>query len=184
MRNLKVLLFIIPALLLGCSKTDTPSNPDVVSIQDLLPRDNEISNWSRQGGTGASWVATNVSELQLQINGGFELFANHGFVEAAMQRYTGKVGTESNVEIEVQVYDQGSTTQADAVFDDPNNVFTNPIPPSNPPSAKAEIRKDIFSYTIKFTKAKYYCLITIFSSNDKAQEVLEVFAGNIASRIQ
>jgi hypothetical protein len=169
--------------LLACSKENSPT-PGVVSIADLLPRENEISSWARKSGSDASWAATNTSELQQRIDGGFELFSNHGFVEAAMQQYMGTVNSQSNIDLEIQIYNQNSQQQADAVFDDPNNIFPNPITPINPPSTKAQIRKDIYSFTMKFTKAKYYVLVTIMSNDDKAQAVLEVFASNVASKIK
>lgn len=186
MRSTTVLSFLIITILLliGCSKEDQPSQPQVVSTKDLLPQDKEISNWDKQSGTDASWLASNTTQLQEKINGGFELFANHGFVEAAMQKYSGIVNKVSNIEFEAQIYNQASATNADGVFDDPNNVFANPIAPINPPSAKAQITKEVFSYTMKFTKSKYYVRMTCFSADEKAQNVLEIFANNIASKIK
>lgn len=104
--------------------------------------------------------------------------------ESAMQSFTGTVNTQSGVICEIQVYDQGSATDANAVFDDPNNVFASPITPSNPPSAKAQVRKDFFSWTMKFVKGRYYVLVNILTSEDKGQEVLEVFANNVAGKIK
>lgn len=167
----------------SCKKDSTPSTPNVVSISDLLPRDKDISNWSREAASDGSWIATNSTQLQEKIDGGFELYANHGFIEAAMQKYSGIVNGQA-AQLEAQVYNQGSAANADAVFDDPNNVFANPITPNNPPSAKAQISKDLFGYTMKYTKLKYYVRLTIISSDDKAQEIIEIFANNIASRIK
>jgi Family of unknown function (DUF6599) len=177
-----ILFLIFPTL--GCNKSDSGSDPNIVSISDLLPRENEISGWARNSGSDGSWKATNASELQDQINGGSEIFTNHGFIEAAMQNLTGTVNTQSGVICEIQVYDQGSDSDAIAVFDDPNNVYASPLTPSNPPSAKAQIRKDLFSWTMKFVKGHYYVLINILTSEDKGQEVLEVFANNVAGKIQ
>lgn len=175
-----VFLFLLfPA----CDKTDSGTDPDIVTIADLMPRDNEISSWARNSGGDGSWKATNPSELQDAINGGSELYTNHRFVEAAMQSYTGTVNTQSGVACEIQIYDQGSESDATAVFDDPNNVFTSPITPSNPPSPKSQITKEIFSHRMKFVKGRYYVLISILTSEDKGQEVLEIFAGNVAGKM-
>ena len=185
MMLLRIILpcFAILSIVAGCSKSDSPSNPDLVSIADLMPRDNEISGWSKKAGGDASWLATNPTELNQKINGGSELYINKGFVEAAMQTYSGSVNSQSNITCEIQIYDQSSADLANQVFDDPNNIYANPITPSNPPSAKSQIRKDLFSYTMKYTKQRYYVLITIYSADDKAQEVLEVFANNVAGKI-
>jgi hypothetical protein len=182
MKSLWPLLFLI--LFVGCSKKDNPTTPNIVAISDLLPKDNEISNWRRSTGSDASWLASNSSELQQRIDGGFDLFVNHGFVEAAMQQFLGTVNSQADVQLEIIVYNQNTSAQADAVFDDPNNIFANPLAATNPPSAKAQVRKDIFSYTMKYTKGKYYVLVTIMSTDDKAEQVLEVFANNIASKIK
>ncbi len=184
MKIINVFIVLVVLIISGCSKKDEPTQPTVVSTQDLLPRDKEISNWSKQSGSDGGWFATNTTQLQEKIDGGFELFANHGFVEAAMQKYSGTVNTQSNIDLEVQIYNQGSQPNSDGVFDDPNNVFANPITPNNPPSPKAQITKDIFSYTMKYSKAKYYLRLTIVSNDDKAQEILEVFANNIAAKIK
>ncbi|MBE0642870.1 MAG: hypothetical protein IH600_02215 [Bacteroidetes bacterium] len=177
-----ILMFI--ATLPACDKSDSGSDPNIVSISDLLPRENEISGWARNAGSDGSWRATSASELQEQINGGSELYTNHGFIEAAMQNFSGTVNTQSGVVCEIQVYDQGSENDANAVFDDPNNIFASPVTPTNPPSSKAQIRKDLFSWTMKFVKGRYYVLVNILTSEDKGQEVLEVFANNVAGKIK
>ncbi len=174
------LLFALSA----CDKSDSGSDPDIISIADMMPRENEISGWARIGGGDGNWKATSASELQDEINGGSEIFTNHGFVEAAMQSYSGTVNTQSGVNCEIQIYDQGTAENAGLVFDDPNNIFANAFIPSNPPSPKAQIRKDMFSWTMKFTKSHYYVLISIQSSEDKGQDVLMVFANNVAGKIK
>jgi hypothetical protein len=183
-RTILPLLALILLAAPACDKSDSGSDPNIVSIVDLLPRENEISGWARTSGGDGSWHATNASELQEQINGGSELYTNHGFVEAAMQDFTGTVNAQSGVVCEIQIYDQGSDGNAVTVFDDPNNVFASPITPSNPPSTKAQIRKDLFSWTMKFVKGRYYVLVNILTSEDKGQEVLEVFANNVAGKIK
>ncbi len=174
----------IIALAAGCTKKDESTQPGVVNTADLLPKESEISSWSRQSGSDASWFAANTTQLSEKIDGGFELFANHGFVEAGMQKYAGTVNAQPNVELEAQIYHQGSEANAAGVYDDPNNAFANPIAPKNPPSARAQITKDIFSFTMKFAKSKYYARLIIFSADDKAQDVLEIFANNIAAKIK
>lgn len=183
---MKYLLLVIcaAALAAGCAKKDEATQPGVVNTADLLPKESEISSWSRQSGSDAGWFASNTTQLSEKIDGGFELFANHGFVEAGMQKYSGTVNAQPNVELEVQIYQQGSEANANGVFDDPNNAFANPIAPKNPPSARAQITRDIFSFTMKFARSKYYARLIIFSADDKAQDVLEVFAGNIAAKIK
>lgn len=180
-----VLFFTIPLFLMtACDKSDSVTDPDIITIADLMPRDNEISGWARVGGTDGQWKATNATDLAEQINGGFELYTNHGFVEATMQSFTGTVNTQAGIVMEIQIYDQGNAENAAMVFDDPNNVFANAFQPMNPPAAKAETRKDLFSWTMKYSKSRYYILISILTSEEKGQDVLEVFANNVAGKIR
>lgn len=174
-------IFLLLAAAPGCNKSESPSNNNVATISDLLPKDNEISGWPR---ATDAWVARNKEDLQREINGGFEIFAKHGFIEGASQKYTGKVNAAPGIECIVEVYNQNSEKEAGDLFDDPDKVFSSPITPANPPSARAQIQKDVFSYQMKFTKGKYYVTIMVGSADDKAQEVIEVFANNIAGKIQ
>jgi len=178
---LPVLLLLPAAVFVSCDKSDSTSDPAVVTIIDLLPRDNEISGWNR---SARAWAARNKEELQNEIDGGFEIFFNQGFVEGAMQSYTGSVNAHSVVDCYVEVYDQRDSQGSRGLFDDPEKAFSNPIAPARPPSADAQIQKDVFSYRMKFTKGKYYVTITVGSSDDKAQEVIEIFGNNIAAKIR
>ena len=180
--TLLALAILVPAIFTAsCDKSDGGTNTNVVTITDLLPRDNEISGWARGS---RDWVARNKDDLQREIDGGFEIFANHGFVEGAMQNFTGTVNQATGIECDVEVYDQRSAAEADALFEDPEKVFSSPIIPANPPSSKAQIQKDVFSYRMKFTKSKYFVTISIGSNDDKTQEVIEIFAKNIAGKIK
>ncbi|MBI5646364.1 MAG: hypothetical protein HY962_05480 [Ignavibacteriae bacterium] len=181
MRPSVLLLVFCCAVLAACDKSETPSNNTVVSITDLLPRDNEISGWARGS---RAWVARNKDDLQREIDGGFEIYTKNGFVEGALQNYTGTVNGQPGIECDVEVYDQHSAAEADALFDDPEKAFSSPITPTRPPSTKAQIQKDVFSYRMKFTKGKYFVAITIGSPDDKTQEVIEIFATNIAAKIK
>ena len=178
---LPAFVLVVTCVVVSCNKSDTPTNNNVVSITDLLPRDNEISGWAR---ASRAWVARNKEDLQREIDGGFEIFANHGFVEGAMQNFTGSVNQQSGIECDIEVYDQHSALEADALFDDPEKAFSSPITPNNTPSARAQIQKDVFSYRMKFSKSKYFVTISIGSSDDKTQEVIEIFANNIAGKIK
>jgi len=184
-----LLIILLLSIITACKKTSSPADSDdsgkIVTVSDLLPKDNEISGWQRLTGCSCySWTASNNSELQSAIDGGYELFAKYGFVEAAMQKYQGSVNVQRNVPLEIQIYDQGKPENADAVFDDPSNVFPNPITPNSPPSPKAQIKKEYASYSMKFSKSRYYVLMSILTIDDKAQNVLEVFAANIAGKIR
>ena len=64
-RSCRTLLPVLALLILACSKQATDSG-DVLTIEDLLVDSNEIAGWSYHG-TG--WLATNVSELTIYIDG-------------------------------------------------------------------------------------------------------------------
>jgi hypothetical protein len=187
LKSILILIILFTLFQISCKKSSDPNDPDngkIVTVSDLLPKDNEISGWPLKACTCGKWTASNSSELQMAIDGGYELFAKNGFIEAAMQQYTGTVNAQKDITLEIQVYDQGKLENANNVFDDPNNIYPNPITPKNPPSTKSQIKKEFSSYTMKFTKTHYYITLSIQTNDDKAQDVIEIFAKNISDKIK
>jgi hypothetical protein len=173
-----VLFFIIIVCAIACSKKETTS-PEVVTITDLLPRDNEISGWTR---TGNSWWATSSSGLNQFINGEEPDYTRHGFVEGAMQAYEGSVlGTPATVE--VRVFDQQSGDNASALFDELAVRLVNPIDWSSGAGEDAKIERFPLSQRIIFWNSKYFVSMTIDSGLDEALDVLRTFANNVDTKI-
>ena len=100
--------FIIMILLCGiflsfCSKSSS-NDPEPVTVEDLLVKDNEISGWTR---TGNGWYASNNTELYDAINGAGQIYLDYGFVEGAMQEYQGPVPNQDPSFVSLQIIDLG-----------------------------------------------------------------------------
>ena len=172
-----VILLIAIVCVAACSKKEATS-PEVVTITDLLPRDNEISGWTR---TGNSWWATSSSGLNQFINGEEPDYTRHGFVEGAMQTYEGTVlGNPATVE--VRVFDQQSAENASALFTELAARLVNPINWTGA-GEDARIERFAISQKIIFWKSKYFVSLTIDSGLDEALDVLRTFANNVDTKI-
>ena len=167
---------IIAVCLSGCSK-DSSTNATPVTTEDIITRDDEISGWNRAGG---SWTANTSGELNTHINGEEPVYTRHGFVEAAMQRYEGKVLT-SSATVELRIFDQSSEDNASGLFEELLLQLVNPI--SYTVADDAKIERFPLSQKIVFRKSKYFVSLTITSGIDEALDVLKTFAGNVDSKI-
>lgn len=172
-----LLLIIILISSIVCSKKNSTS-PEIVTITDLLPRDNEISGWTR---TGNSWWATSSSELNQYINGEEPDYTRHGFVEGAMQSYSGSVLGNSAV-VEVRVFDQQSDENAEALFLELAARLVNPLDWSEA-GEQAKIERFSVSQKIIFQKSNYFVSLTIDSGLDEALNILKTFAANVDTKI-
>jgi hypothetical protein len=162
---------------ISCTKSES-TEPEIVTVQDLLPKSNDISGW--QIGTD-SWYATNNEELNTAINGEAPIYTNNGFVEAAKQSYEGTV-LGNNTLINIRIFDQGSITNSEAVFDEITLQLSNPIDWSIGTGTEAKIER-LLSQKILFWKSKYYIYCQIGLGSDEALDVLKTFANNIDSKI-
>lgn len=178
--NKIIIFFLMIIILVGsvvCSKKNS-TNSEVVTITDLLPKDNEISGWSR---TGNSWWATSSGELNQYINGEEPDYTRHGFVKGAMQTYAGSV-LENTASVEVRVFDQQSEENAQALFQELSARLINPLDWSGA-GDDAKIERFSLSQKIIFEKSNYFISLTIDSGLDEALNVLKTFATNVSTKI-
>ncbi len=180
MRYLLPILLITIVLSYSCDKKSTgPNNQNqVISTEDLLPKNNELSGWTR---AGEYWTAGSDGDLTTYINGEAVIYTNRGFVEASKQEYQGVILGETE-SVEVRIFDQGSNTNAKSVYDEIVRQMSNPIPWDG---AGDEARKERFSLSqrIVFYKSKYFVSLTVSTGLDEALVLLQQFANNISSEI-
>jgi hypothetical protein len=164
----------------GCSKKNS-TEPEPVTVSDLLPKNNEISGWQRGGD---SWNANSSSELNNYINGEEPLYTRHGFVEASMQKYEGTVpGVSGNVTVELRIFDQAKTENAAALLNEIVLQLINPIDWSEGAGQAAKIERFAITQKIIFYRSEYFVSLTITSGLDEALEVLKTFANNVDAKI-
>ncbi len=165
--------------IISCKKSESTS-PEIVTVQDLLPKSNDISGWP----TGSdSWYATNNDELTAAINGEAPIYTNNGFVEAAKQSYDGII-LGNNILINLRIFDQGSGANSKTLFDEIVLHLFNPINWTNGTGEEAKIERHSMAQKIVFWKSKYFISISISSGIDEALDVLKTFANNVDTKIQ
>ncbi len=173
--------FLALSILFSCSKESNNTNQDKQAIQDLLVKDNEITGWNY---VGSGWIANNISELTTYIDGMADLYQKYGFLEAAYQKYSGKVNNVQ-VELEVTIYNQLLINNATGVFNDSNNGLNGAINTSNKIGDQSKyIRNGGLSQVMAFTKGKYFVYIQISADTEESLNVITQFAKNVNTKIK
>jgi hypothetical protein len=169
------------------SEGDEDSANNVLSLEfevgapkdaiELIPLDNEISGWNRNG---AMRTAENETQLYDLIDGEAVDYLNNGFVKCAFQIFSGEVGA-SMVDLELRVFDMGDSTNAKAVYD----VFERGQTPwtQGQAGAEARIELSLFAYTVDFRDDKFFVWITISDATEAALDIAKLFALNVSAAI-
>ena len=181
------LLIIIPLLFSFCKEEGSSGGGggggggSTISVIDLLPQDNEISGWARDGNYE---LATNYQELYDIIDGEAQVYIDHGFVEGVFQDYKGLIGQEE-VKLEVRIFDMGASSNAKDVYDAVASGGETPW--DEPGHAGEEARIDeglLFAYAIDFYKNKFFSRVTIQKKSDEALGICKTFCINISDAIE
>jgi hypothetical protein len=175
--SILTLFFLVSA---GCTK-DTGNNT-VLTIEDMLVKNNEITGWIY---SGSGWIANNGSELTQQIDGGAELYIKYGFSDAAYQLYHGTIN-EISCEIKLTIYNQGSTENAVALFEDPDLGLTSALTWSDNPAGTVAkyIRYSGVSQVLCFYRDRYLVDITVDFDTDESLSILKQFAYNVDEKVK
>lgn len=179
LRRILLLCFVLPIFLLSCAKKTTNGEVEPLTPVDLLPVDNEISGWTRDG---VPETAEDSQGLWDMINGAGEVHLDYGFVECAYQVYDGEV-LGNATEIELYVFDQGSPENAELVYDDDRSGMGTPWT-DDPAGTEARIDDSgLWAYVIEFWEERFFVELTIHEKSDEALEILKLFARNVSSKI-
>ena len=177
-----IVLFSLLAVTFGC-KDDEKSTSTLTVPADFLPKQGDIEGWTAGTNPGDYLEATDYNTLYAIIDGGAEVYINHGFTEGVHQKYYGSIsGVEKT--LSALVYDMGDTTGAYELFHDPV------IEPgsSSPLNYGDEGRLDegVFFYSVvDFRKDKYYVELTVNNEGveSEALQILELFALEIVNNM-
>ena len=171
-----ILCFIVQS----CTK-DT-GKKTILSIEDILIKNNEITGWSY---SGTNWVANNRSDLTTYINGGADLYFKYGFIEAAYQKYSGSINN-IGCEIQLYVYNLGSSVNTANIFEDPDLCLSGAIVwTDNPAGTIAKyLRGNGLSQTMFFYREKYLVNLAVTSDNQESLGILKQFAKNIDEKLK
>jgi len=160
---------------LSCSKERQEKD-----ILNLLPVDNEISGWTREG---EPEIAENPTQLFELIDGEGQVYVDHGFVKSVFQNYTGDI-SGTTVRLRLRIFDMGGSTSAKNVYD---ALTTGSETPWTDDNAGLEARIDespLFAYKLDFWDSKFYVSIVIENKSDAALAVAKLFALNVSEAIR
>ena len=163
-----------------CSKQVTRSD-EILSIEDLLVKNSEITGWSY---SGAGWVANSISELTIYINGLAEIYQRHGFREAGHQTYRGSIG-DTDRQLGLTIYSVRSEGDARATYDDPDIGMAGAIDwTSGAGTAARYVRYGGFSQVLTFYRGVYFVSLEINDDTEESLNIVKQFALNVDGKIQ
>jgi hypothetical protein len=167
---------LLAVALAGCGK-EKSSQPAIRHPQDFLPQ--TISGMTRNG---AVLVATNVTELQAIVDGGYQVYTQHDFRELAEQYYTGTVGGNTTT-LRARVFDQGTVTGATALFAD-INVDPGGCITTTEVGDESRTCSGLLSQTLQFRRDIYWVELVIQDTSPDGRSVLDLLAQHIDGEIQ
>jgi len=170
-------VLLLTLLLISCGGESATGPGKALEVTDLLPRDNDVQGWKR---SGAMQTASSDDELYDHIDGAAVLYIDHGFEAYAGQRYAGPEG----VEVDIVIYDQGSTEHTRALYEDPQMV---PTPNRVLENLGEDARVDeggLFHYGVEFIQDRFFVRVTIQDKSDDGLNTAMLFAFQIAQDIQ
>jgi hypothetical protein len=173
-------IFVFAFWTLQCEKNATESE-QILSIEDLLVDNNEITGWSYDG---ANWLASNISELTTYINGAAEIYQRHGFIEATHQTYRGKIDNADR-QLKLTIYNQSDESQAKDTYDDPDIGLVGAINWNDGAGQEAHyIRYSGLSQAMTFYRGRYFVHLEITYDTEESLNILKQFAWNIDGKIK
>jgi hypothetical protein len=165
-----VLLVVHPGMTQACDGIDPLS---------LVPDNGMCPGVTRDGETLTAYT---IPELQDLINGGYEVFANHGFVAMALQNYLIDIGGSPAVS-SLYLYNQGTSANAEALYDELASGSWEAVSDWGG-SGEARVKTALFSITFEFHEACFYGSIVVMSLDDQAVSSARCIAEAIVAGIQ
>jgi hypothetical protein len=171
-------IIILLSLMLYCTQEEGPTIIDVV---DLIPQNDEISGWTRDG---AMDVAENETQLYALIDGEGVVYVDNDFVKCAFQEFTGDVlGNQRSLLL--RVFDMGDTLNAYAVYHDSRIETGVEVPWTDTGHAgiEARIESTVLYHKIEFWEERFHAEITIEDGSPEALNIAKLFALNVSDAI-
>lgn len=182
MKKLLLLSFILISIFVVCKKDEgeLPTPPTPKNAIDLLPKDNEISGWTKPE---AARIAETGDQLTAIIDGEAVPYINNNFKEAVFQKYSGTIGGNA-VPMDVRIFDMRDTVNTRKVYKDV--ASGQEIPWSDPrPGVEARIDETgLFSYRVDFWEERFFIRIIIDDKTTAGLDVAKAFANNISAAMK
>lgn len=179
MRTINYLMLVV-MLSMGCSKNNTTES-EILTIEDLLVQNNEITGWSY---SGVSWMASNISELTEYINGMAEIYQKHGFTEGAQQSYGGTIDG-SGCTIQLIIYNMDTESNAKDMYDDPDLGLSGATVWTDGAGTEAHyVRYGGLSQVMTFYSNMYFVYLQVNYDSDESLNIIKQFALNVDGKIE
>ena len=162
--------------LIGCSSDDETTGPAIRRPRDFLPPGTE--SMPRDG---APREATDTDGLRLIVNGGFQVYTDHGYREIAEQMYAGTVGQESAT-VRVWIVDVASAENAEALNEELRQIGT--WQDAGEVGDQDHRRTALTGYTVLMRRGAFSVQIDVSLSSQDAQDLAVLFATHIDGEIQ
>jgi hypothetical protein len=141
-------------------------------VEDLLPADNEIPGWVKDG---PPQTAETPDELFGLIDGAAPVYIENGFVECIFQDYMGDImGTPTT--LQARVFDQGNAENASSLYD---ALGTGLETDWDGAGSEARINYLLpFNFTLEFWRNRFYVHLNINREADSltALQTIQAFA--------
>ena len=173
-------IFVIAAVILmagflGACGEGEESPGDRQSLVELLPRDGDISGWTRDG---AFSEATNYTSLYDLIDGAAEKFIDNGFVSSVFQSYRDAAG----LQLELRIYQMDSEENARKLYDELVPAAT--IPWVDSVETGRIDNSALAAYTVEFRVEDLFVQTVIYEKSDRALEIAKLFASHVLDLIR
>ncbi len=184
MKKLMLISIIFALCFVACRKDDDdgpppPPPPAQKNAIDLLPKDNEISGWTK---SEAVRIAGTPDELTAIIDGEAVPYINNNFKDAVFQKYQGVIGSNT-ITLEVRIFDMRDTANTRKVYQDVAAGGEQPW--NNHPGVEGRINDSfLFDYMVEFWEAKFYTRIFIQERSAAALDIAKTFGLNISAAIK
>jgi len=180
-RATQTFLASILIVLFGCGEKQTTGVEEILTIEDLLVENNEITGWSY---SGTNWTAGSIPELTTYINGAADIYQRHGFEEAAHQSYNGTIDNGTRT-LGLTIYDQGSESNALDTYEDPDIGLSGATTWTNGAGEAAKyIRYSGLSQVLTFYRGSYFVYLEMNYDTEESLDILQQFALNVDGKIQ
>ena len=176
-RFLATILIIVLPLFQILEKRHSESSEKPPEGIFFFPKDDEIKDWKKDG---ESLKATNSEDLFKLMNGGASLYIKYGCQSFYGQTYKNL----RKVELEVSVFDQGSSQNARQLYQDPLVV---PKPGSILENLGDEARVDergLFHYGVEFIRDRYFVRIVIQDKTEDGLNTAILFSRFISQKFK
>ncbi len=168
-------LLLAGLIVIGGCKNPSSDDNGIVDLVSLVPDDNDISGWSRDGAAGEY---NSIYDLFDAINGAALEFGDYDFREAAVQEYVGPNGGY----IRLMISDQSDNEGSAGLYEQLAEGFEIEISDLGE-EARGTLNVIVEIYFVEFLRANYYITVEINGLTDGDRQTAEEFGRIVDTNI-